>query len=594
MRTISLILICATLLLTSSVAAPQRTVDDFFRTFTDEWMRLHTDLAAAARYFSGTEHDAFSRQIEPRTLRYREAERLLVRKGLKELRSFDRSNMTAAQRLSADIVVWDLENRIEGEPFQDYLFPLVQTDGAQVALPSLLTVQHTLATARDAENYVARLGQMSRRMEEVIVEARRKIERKLVPPKFILQAAIAQIDGFLSTPAARNPLVITFAERMKPLKDLPASEQAELLAAAERITAEQVYPAWRKARALLAAEVPAASNDAGIWRLPNGLEAYNYRLRQYTTTRMTAGEIHQTGLRMVAEIEGRMDELLRQLGRTEGSVRARMDKLREDQPAFPATAQGRADYQAEIESIIQDAEKRAALLFERVPKAPVVARPYPEFMGPRAPSYSRAAPDGSRPGTFQFPVFGVPLTRFGLRTVTYHEAIPGHHFQLAVQMEDTALPRFRRDGIFGSNSANSEGWALYAERLAAESGWYHDDPVGLLGQLDAAVFRARRLVVDTGMHAQRWTRERAIDYLGPNPAGSAVAEIDRYVMRPGQACAYMVGELKIVELRERARRDLGASFPLGEFHNVVLGTGRVPLDILEQEVERWIAVRKAK
>ncbi len=584
--------ILATLLLATPLPAPERTVEDFFRTFTDEWMRFHTDAAASARYFTGTEQDAFERQIAPWTVQHRDAERSLVRRGLKELRSFDRSKMTEAQRLSADIIAWDLDNRVQGESFQDYAFPLVQTNGAQAALPGLLTVQHPVVTQRDAENYVARLGQLAPRMEEVMVEARRLIGKKLVPPKFILQAAIVQIDGFLSTPAAQNPLVTTFAERMQRVKELPPPKQAELRAAAEKITAEQVYPAWRKAKAFLDAEVPKASDDAGLWRLFNGVEAYTYRLRQFTTTKMTAEEIHQTGLRMVAEIEGQMDGLLRQLGRTEGSVRARMDKLRADQPTFPATPQGRAEYGAEIERIIRDAEKRAALLFERVPKAAVVSRPYPEFMGPRAPSYSRAAPDGSRPGTFQFPEFGVPLTRFGLRTVAYHEAVPGHHFQIALQMEDTNLPRFRKDGVFGSNSANAEGWGLYAERVAAESGWYEGDPVGLLGQLDAAIFRARRLVVDTGMHAKHWTRQQAIDYLGPNPAGSAVAEVERYVAGPGQACSYMIGELKIVELRERAKRELGAKFSLREFHNIVLGMGRVPLDILEQQVDRWITAKK--
>jgi uncharacterized protein (DUF885 family) len=572
--------------------APERNVDDFFRTFTDEWMRFHTDAAAGARYFTGAEQDGFERQIEPRTLQHRDAERQLVRRGLQELRSFDRSTMTDAQRLSADIIAWDLDNRIQGEPFQDYEFPLVQTDGAQAALPAMLTVRHPVVTPRDAENYVARLGQVAPRMEEVIVEARRIAGEKLLPPKFILQAAIQQIDSFLSTTPAQNPLVVTFADRMRRVKELPPSKQEELRAAAEKITAEQVYPAWRKAKALLEAEVPKAGDDAGVWSLPHGVEAYNYRLREYTTTTKTAEEIHETGLRMVAEIEGQMDGLLRQLGRTEGSVRTRMDKLRNDQPTFPATAQGRAEYGAQIDRIVRDAEKRAALLFERVPEAAVVTQAYPEFMGPRAPSYSRGAPDGSRPGTFQYPVFGVPLTMFGLRSVAYHEAVPGHHFQNALQMEDTTLPRFRKDGVFGNNSANGEGWGLYAERLAAESGWYEGDPVGRLGQLDAAIFRARRLVVDTGMHAKHWTRQQAIDYLGPNPAGSAVAEVERYVMRPGQACSYMIGELKIVELRERAKRELGAKFSLRQFHNVVLGTGRVPLDILEQQVDRWITAKK--
>ncbi len=210
---------------------------------------------------------------------------------------------------------------------------------------------------------------------------------------------------------------------------------------------------------------------------------------------------------------------------------------------------------------------------------------------PTAPSYSLGTTDGSRPGVYQYPVVGVPLTKFGVRSVVYHEAVPGHHFQGALQAEDTSLSRFLQERLFGDNSAIAEGWGLYAERIAAEEGWYKGDPVGLLGQLDGAVFRARRLVVDTGLHAKRWSREQAIDYLGPNPAGSAVAEVERYIAHPGQACSYMIGELKIVELRERAKKELGSRFSLREFHNRVLGAGRVPLDILDAEISRWMLMR---
>jgi uncharacterized protein (DUF885 family) len=555
-------------------------------------MRYHTDQAASSRYFTGPEQDAMEREIHSQTLASRDAERKLVRKGLAELRAFDRSKMSDSQKLYADIIAWDLQNRIDGEQFQDYTFPLAQTDGAQAALPGLMTVQHPVATPRDAENYVVRLRQVAPRMEEAIVEARRLIGKKLVPPKFILEDAIAQIDVFLAMAPSQNPLVQSFADRMRRVKDLPETRQAELRASAEKTTTEEIYPAWRKARALLEAQLPTASADAGLWRLQNGVEAYQYALRRYTTTRMKADEIHDLGLRMVGEIEARMDALLRPLGYTEGTVRARMDKLRADQQVFPPTPEGRAAYEAEIDKVVRDAEKRAPLLFDRVPKGAVVTRPYPEFMGPRAASYSRGAPDGSRPGVYQFPEYGVIMTRFAMRSTAYHEAVPGHHFQNTLIMEDPNLPRFLRDGIFGNNSANGEGWGLYAERLAAENGWYDGDPVGLLGQLDAEIFRARRLVVDTGMHAKHWTRQQAIDYLGPNPAGSATAEIDRYVMRPGQACSYMVGTLKIVELRERARKSLGDGFSVKEYHNLILEMGRVPLDLMEQQVDKWIASKK--
>jgi uncharacterized protein (DUF885 family) len=371
----------ALLLFTVPLPAPENSVDDFFRAFTDEFMRLETDFAAQARYFNGGEQDAIERRIVPRTEASRAEGSRLARKGLNQLRSFDRAKMTEVQRLSADVIAWDLDNRVQGELFHDYHFPLVQFFdlqtfvGAPSSLTWLLTVQHSVATARDAENYVARLGQVTPRMEEAVAEARRLISKKLVPPKFIFEATLAQMRAFIATPPQQNPLASTFADRMKQVKELPAARQEELRARAEGIVAEQVYPVWRKAIALLEAEAPRATSDAGLWRFPNGVEAYNYALAQFTTTKMKAEEIHQTGLSMVARIEGQMDTILRKMGRTEGSVKERFAKLHEDQPKFPATEQGRADYMADIENTMRDAEKRAASLFDRVPKASVVARP---------------------------------------------------------------------------------------------------------------------------------------------------------------------------------------------------------------------------
>jgi uncharacterized protein (DUF885 family) len=295
---------------------------------------------------------------------------------------------------------------------------------------------------------------------------------------------------------------------------------------------------------------------------------------------------------MVAEIEARMDGILRELGYSEGTLSARMARMMADQPAFPDTPEGRSGYNALITDIIRDAEKRSASLFERVPKMRVVARPYPDFMRGRAASYSLGTTDGARPGTYQYAVTGVTMTRFGLRTTTYHEAVPGHHFQGALQAEDSTLPTFLRQRVFGNNSAIGEGWGLYAERLAAEQGWYDGDPTGLLGQLQMELFRAKRLVIDTGLHAKRWTRAQAIEYLGPLPGLGTEAEVERYVSQPGQACSYMIGQLKIIQLREKAKGALGNRFSLAEFHNRVLGAGRVPLDVLEQDIDQWIAEKR--
>jgi uncharacterized protein (DUF885 family) len=238
----------------------------------------------------------------------------------------------------------------------------------------------------------------------------------------------------------------------------------------------------------------------------------------------------------------------------------------------------------DIEVILRDAEKRAVLLFDRTPKTPVVAQPYPRFQEANAAaSYSPPPIDGSRPGIFEFPLRIALMTKFGLRSLVYHETVPGHHYDLAQVVENKELPAFRQLGIFGYIPARVEGWGLYAERLAAESGWYDADLEGLLGQLALEVFRAQRLVVDTGLHAKHWTRQQAVDY------GIEAAEVERYVVMPGQATSYMIGELKILELRENAKAALGDKFSLKEFHNMVIDTGTVPLEILERQTNAYIA-----
>ena len=328
-----------------------------------------------------------------------------------------------------------------------------------------------------------------------------------------------------------------------------------------------------------------ATDDAGLWRFKGGDEAYAFALRRFTTTNLTADEIHQIGLKRVAAIEQEMDGILRRLGRTEGTLEERVKAIEKSQ-SYPLTEDGRKQIMADTEQILRDAEKRAALQFDVRPKAPVVAQPYPRFREANAAaSYSAPAPDGSRPGTFQIPLRPERMTKYTLRTLVYHETVPGHHFQIALEMENAALPRFRRIRALGGISALSEGWGLYAERLAAESGWYENDLEGQLGQLDMELFRARRLVVDTGIHAKHWTRQQAIDY------GIEASEVERYVVNPGQACSYMMGELKILELRDKAKKALGDKFSIRDFHSAVLAAGTVPLDVLERQVDAYVKRR---
>lgn len=281
-----------------------------------------------------------------------------------------------------------------------------------------------------------------------------------------------------------------------------------------------------------------------------------------------------------------MDALFRQLGYNEGSIKERMARLDADsQP--PTAPDPRPALLARYEEFLRDAEKCAALIFDLRPKAPVVVKREPSFTEKNASAhYTTPAPDGSRPGIFWVPLPGPAFRMAEMRTLVYHEAVPGHHFQIALQNEMPSLPRFRHERVFGSIPAHSEGWALYAERLAAESAWYEGDARGQIGQLNAELFRARRLVVDTGLHALHWTRQQAIDY------GIPVSEVERYAVTPGQACSYKIGQLRILELRAQARRSLGEKLSLKEFHNVVLAAGTVPLGVLELVVGDYLRFHK--
>ena len=566
----------------TETAAQQGGIDQFFDRFTDDWMRLHTDDAAGARYFTGPEQERVERTLQPQTLAFKRQRVQLARRGLDELRRFNGAQLTPQQRVSADLMQWQLETVIEGERFFDLDVPIEQFAGANITLVNNLTVRHPIRSEKDATDYLARLTLVGTRMNEAVAEARRVAAAGTVPPRFILEATIRQMEQFAGAPAAQNPLVTSLDQRLAAVNVVPDERRAELRAAAEKVVASQVYPAWQNALRLLREQLPLSSNEAGLSRLKGGAEAYRYHLARFTSTALTADQIHEIGLKEVARIEGEMDRILRSLGRTQGTVQARVEQLEKDL-AYPDSAAGHAAIMADIDVMLADAQKRSALLFNRVPKAPVVAQPYPEFRWANAAaSYTAPPQDGSRPGIFQMPLRPDQLTKFSLRSLVYHETVPGHHYQIALIAEDPSLPRFRQIRALGGISAISEGWALYAERLAAESGWYEGDPEGLLGQLESALFRARRLVVDTGLHTKRWTRQQAIDY------GISPSEVERYVVNPGQATSYMIGQLKIVELRERARAALGPRFSLRDYHDVVLSAGIVPLHMLESLVDEYI------
>ena len=584
--------------LVALAARAQEAFDAFAERAAADWVRGNPQFATSAQYFSGAEQDALDRQlagrivtsglpIDPvvRDARVAEAKKILAR-----LATFDRAKLTPTQRLSAGWMESNLQQFVSAAPLADHTFVFEQFYGLHVTLVNFLTQTHPIRNPRDIENYLARLRQVAIQLDLGITETRKQEAKGILLPRFLLAAAIGQVDRLLEPRPEKNVLVTSLDERAATLKNESADARAGAVAEATKIVKQEVNPAFTRVRALLSAQLQEAKDDAGLWRLPHGAAAYAIALRGSTTTNLTAEEIHALGLREVARIEIEMDKFLRELGYTEGTVQVRYEKL-SDSLRPPAEPDPRPRLVEEYARIVRDAEKRAESLFDLRPKAPVEVRREPVFTEKNAAAhYSGPARDRTRPG-----VFWIPLpearensiwTGAGMKSVSYHEAVPGHHFQIALSQELTDVPRYRQYRAFGSSSAFAEGWGLYAERLAAEAGWYDGDPQGRLGQLNFELFRARRLVVDTGLHAMQWTRQQAIDY------GIQASEVERYCAIPGQACSYMIGELEILRQRAKAQQMLGSKFKMKEFHNVVLRTGNVPLDVLGQAVDDWIATVK--
>jgi uncharacterized protein (DUF885 family) len=572
-------------------AAQRPGVPDSFESWvnrlTADWIRDPAAADSDAAAGSGDEEEAGALWTEG--LQARRDRRLrLAQEGLAGLARWPESGMTPSQRVSAAMLRWQLERVVEAAAFADHqnLSLFEQRRGLHVALVESLTERASWRRQSDVTLYLARLDRFAPRLDEGLELARGSARRGFGPPRFILERVQTQLRMFLDHAPAANPLVATLGERMKGIEGLTAAAQAEALAKARTLVTDEIRPAYQRVLVWVEEVLPGAAQEAGWSRLPKGAEAYAAALRGFTTTNLGAAEIHAIGRREVARLEAEAEVILRQLGHTEGTFNERMAKATQG-PLVEAT-DPRAALIARYTEYIRDAERRSEALFNRRPRAPVEVRRVPPLTERVSSAYYTVPPtDGSRPGIFWVPLPGnVFFYGARMRSLAYHEAVPGHHFQLAIQQEQRDLPRFRARRTFGGISAHSEGWGLYAERLAVEQGWYEGDPAGKLGAIGSELFRARRLVVDTGLHTQGWTREQAIAY------GISASEVERYITNPGQACSYMIGMLRILEIRERVRTALGSAFSLPDFHEVVLTTGSVPLAVLEQVVADWTRARQ--
>jgi len=586
---------------TSVAAVPAATADARATAFFE---RAFDDRVAASPEFAAQlgQRLRYS-EWTPLTEAERQASLDRSRRHLAELeRDIDRGSLSPQGKLSYDIFATGAKRSIAGAEWRYHGYIFDQMNGLQSRIPAFLINTHRVETVADAEAYISRLQGVAERVDQAIAMATESERRGILPPKFVFPYVVsdarnvitgAPFSGATQGAAGDSPLWADFKAKVGALQTDDAT-RARLLTAGEGALQRSVLPAYQRIIAYAEGAERRAGTDDGVWRLPDGVRYYDHLLAGYTTTTMTAEQIHAVGLTEVARIEGEMLAIMQQVG-FKGSLPEFFEAVRKD-PRFyyPDTPEGKAAYLAEATRVIDDMRARLPQLFRTLPKASMIVKavePFRERSAGKA-FYSSPSADGKRPGIYYANLYRMAdMPKYELPALAYHEGIPGHHMQLAIAGELEELPRFRR---FGGFTAYSEGWGLYTERLPKELGLYAD-PYEDFGRLTMEMTRAVRLVVDTGLHAKRWTREQVIQYhleKLPMTRDAATKATERYIVMPGQATAYTVGMLKIMELREKAKRALGPRFDIRDFHDVVLRSGALPLDLLEQQVDAWIAATR--
>jgi uncharacterized protein (DUF885 family) len=501
--------------------------------------------------------------------------------------SFDPAALSPDEALSFELFEAQAARAERLFPFRDHGYVFDQMNGAQSQMPAFLINMHRVASVAEAEAYVARIRGMGPVLDALSAQSAERAAKGYAPPKWVYPYVISDIENLLKPGNA----VIEDIEAKIAKLDVDAAEKARLTGAARAAWAESAGPAYTRLLAEMKRQQATAPTEDGVWRMPGGKAYYEALLASYTTTDMTAAEIHDLGQSEVARIHGEMNKIREKVG-FKGDLQAFFQHLRTSPQYYHTTREG---YLADVDSHVKAMEARLPAFFHTLPKAPLVVKPVEAFREKSAGKafYSSPSPDGSRPGTYYVNLYDLrDMSKTELEALAYHEGVPGHHLQRAVQTELEGLPPFRR---FGGFTAYTEGWGLYTEELGKDMGFY-TDPYSDFGRLGMELWRACRLVVDTGIHDKRWSREQAIAYLKantPNPDGDIEKAIERYVVYPGQATAYLIGKLKIMELRGRAQAALGPRFDYRDFHQVVLESGPVPLDVLERRVDAWIATRKS-
>lgn len=583
-RMLAALAVCSMLLLHAPARAASNASDELRSLLDDDW---NFEMRWDPLFATHVGDHRYDDRLPERGLRQEQAYQAEKRDALARWKAIDRDKLPARQRLDYDTFGSVLANTLAEEDFQTYLMPITNRSGFHISFPELPD-QIPLNTAHDYENYIARLRAFGRYADQNIELLRAGIERAVTLPAEVLRDYRRPIDAQIVDEPARSDLY-------KPFRKFPAGidndDQRRLAREGREAIAESVVPGYQRLLAFMRDEyVPHARGSIAASALPKGREFYRHRVRMYTSLDLTPEQVHALGQSEVKRIDAEMRAAIARSG-FKGDFAAFVAHLRSDPKFYADTPEALLEH---VAWVMKEIDGQLPSLFGKLPRTPCGIKRVPDFIAPATTTayYMQPAGDGTRAGFYYVNTYDLksrPL--FEIEALTCHEAIPGHHLQLALQQERTDLPKFRR---FGDFTAFIEGWGLYAERLGLELGLYHD-PTSDFGRLSYEAWRACRLVVDTGIHYFGWTRQQAIDFMSAHTAltlHNIRSEVDRYIAWPGQALAYKVGQLKLVELRERASKRLGERFDIRRFHDAVLAGGAIPLAILEHQVDAWIADQK--
>lgn len=552
--------------------------------FDDEWEWTLREAPTFASYLGDKRYNDRWPDLSLEAIQCRQDHQRDV---LKRLEGMDVSALSASDKLNYRLFRRQIQREIEGYPFRWHLVPVTQRDGIQDENSLADSLQ--FETVKDYEDWITRLRSLPVYMDQTMALMREGIRSKILQPKIVMGRVPSQIHKQI----VDDPAESLFFKPFRHFPDtIPQTERDRLIAEAKQAISEKVIPAYRTFETFFNEEyLPACYEQVGVWQAPRGDDLYAYVARKFTTTDLTPREIHEIGRREVRRIRGEMEKIVKRVG-FQGTFREFLEHLRtEPKFYFKDANELLTAYQAFCKKVDPQLPK----LFRKLPRIPYGVEAIPAHMAPDTTTayYRPPSADGTRAGTYFVNLYKPEVRpKYEIPALSLHESVPGHHLQIALATELDGVPTFRR---FTDFTAFVEGWALYSERLGDELGLY-DDPYDKFGQLTYEMWRAVRLVVDTGMHSLKWSRQDAIDFFKENTAKTEldiINEVDRYISWPGQALAYKIGELKIRELRRRAEEKLGSRFEFREFHDVILRNGAVPLDVLEELVNEWLAEKEA-